>query len=62
MSEVLYLDDLSPGMRFTNGPVTITADQIKAFAAQFDPQPRRVSSRGWRPAAGTRHRWACGCW
>lgn len=39
MSPLLYLDDLSAGMIFTSGPVTLTADEIKAFAAQFDPQP-----------------------
>ncbi len=39
MTALLYLDDLAAGMAFTNGPVTITADEIKAFAAQFDPQP-----------------------
>jgi acyl dehydratase len=39
MSGLLYLDDLSAGMKFTNGPLTITAAQIKEFAAQFDPQP-----------------------
>lgn len=39
MTALLYLDDLSAGMKFTNGPLTITADEIKAFAAQFDPQP-----------------------
>jgi acyl dehydratase len=39
MSDLLYLDDLSPGMTFTNGPVQITAEEIKSFAARFDPQP-----------------------
>lgn len=39
MGELVYLDDLQPGMTFSGGPVTLTADEIKAFAAQFDPQP-----------------------
>ncbi len=39
MTTLLYLDDLSAGMKFTAGPVAITAAEIKAFAAQFDPQP-----------------------
>jgi acyl dehydratase len=39
MTAPLYLDDLAAGMTFSNGPVTITAEEIKAFAAQFDPQP-----------------------
>ncbi|WP_188259957.1 MaoC family dehydratase [Azospirillum tabaci] len=34
-----YLDDLSPGDRFTGGPVTVTEEDIVAFARQFDPQP-----------------------
>jgi acyl dehydratase len=33
------LDDLSVGQRFASGTHTIDEAQIKAFAAQFDPQP-----------------------
>lgn len=33
------LDDLHVGRRFTSGIHAIDAEQIKAFAAQFDPQP-----------------------
>ncbi len=39
MSELVYFEDLAPGMAFTSGTVTLTAAEIKAFAAQFDPQP-----------------------
>jgi acyl dehydratase len=39
MPDLLYLDDLTAGMKFTSGPLGITADEIKTFAAQFDPQP-----------------------
>lgn len=38
-SALFYLDDLRAGQRFTSGSVTVKADEIKAFAAQFDPQP-----------------------
>jgi acyl dehydratase len=38
MSELAYLDDLTAGMTFTSGEVTVTAEEIKTFAAQFDPQ------------------------
>ncbi|AWJ89346.1 dehydratase [Azospirillum baldaniorum] len=34
-----YLDDLTPGDRFNGGPVTVTEEDIVAFARQFDPQP-----------------------
>ncbi|MBP2292096.1 MaoC family dehydratase [Azospirillum rugosum] len=34
-----YLDDLTPGDRFAGGPVTVTAEDIVAYARQFDPQP-----------------------
>ncbi|KAA0683615.1 MaoC family dehydratase [Roseomonas genomospecies 6] len=34
-----YLDDLTPGDRFTGGPVTVTEEDVVAFARQFDPQP-----------------------
>jgi acyl dehydratase len=37
--EVLYLDDLHVGQRFTTGTHALDEAQIKAFAAQFDPQP-----------------------
>jgi acyl dehydratase len=37
--EPLYLDDLKPGDRFVTHAAEITAPDIKAFAAQFDPQP-----------------------
>ena len=36
--DVYYLDDLSPGMRFTAGPITLTEEAIIAFAKEFDPQ------------------------
>ncbi len=38
-SDVLYLDDLHVGQRFVSGTHAIDADQIKAFARAFDPQP-----------------------
>ncbi len=37
--DVLYLDDLHLGQRFTTGTHEIDEPQIKAFARQFDPQP-----------------------
>jgi acyl dehydratase len=36
---LLYLEDLTVGRRFKTGTVVISAEEIKAFAAQFDPQP-----------------------
>jgi acyl dehydratase len=35
----LYLEDLHVGQRFTSGVYRIDGDRIKAFAAEFDPQP-----------------------
>jgi acyl dehydratase len=35
----LYLEDLHVGDRFTSGEYRMDAAKIKAFAAQFDPQP-----------------------
>ena len=37
--EFLYLEDLHVGQRFLSGTHAIDEEQIKAFAAQFDPQP-----------------------
>ena len=35
----LYLDDVIPGQRFRSASHRIDAEQIKAFAREFDPQP-----------------------
>jgi len=35
----LYLEDFAVGQRFASATHRIDAEQIKAFAAQFDPQP-----------------------
>lgn len=35
----LYLEDLSPGMTASGGPLTISEAEGIAFARQFDPQP-----------------------
>ena len=64
MATVLYLDDLAVGQRYATGTVTLTAEGIKAFAAQFDPQPfhldevaardslfGRLAASGWHTAA-----------
>jgi acyl dehydratase len=62
----LYLDDLTVGQRFSSGSFAIEASDIKAFAAQFDPQPfhmdesaaagsffRKLVASGWHTAAVT---------
>jgi acyl dehydratase len=64
-SNALFLDDLSVGQRFSSGSHTIDEAQIKAFAAQFDPQPFHLDGEaakatlfgglasGWHTAAIT---------
>jgi acyl dehydratase len=62
----LYLDDLHVGQRFTSGSLNVDEAQIKAFAAQYDPQPFHLDSEaaketlfgglaasGWHTAAMT---------
>ncbi|HXQ42324.1 MAG TPA: MaoC family dehydratase [Candidatus Udaeobacter sp.] len=62
----LYLDDLRVGQRFTSGSHALSADRIKAFAAEFDPQPfhldevlasqsvfKGLAASGWHTAAIT---------
>ncbi len=34
----LYLEDLTPGLVFTGGPLLLTQDDIVVFGRQFDPQ------------------------
>ena len=36
---IAYFEDLTVGQRFLSRSVTVTQDEIIAFAAQFDPQP-----------------------
>jgi acyl dehydratase len=61
-----FLDDLSVGQRFSSASHTIDEAQIKAFAAQFDPQPFHLdgeaakatlfgglAASGWHTAAIT---------
>ena len=62
----LYLEDFTVGRRFTSAAHTLDADQIKAFARQFDPQPFHLDEKaaetsffhglaasGWHTAAIT---------
>jgi acyl dehydratase len=34
-----YFEDYAVGQKFGTGTVTVTADRIKSFAREFDPQP-----------------------
>lgn len=62
----LYLEDLHVGQRFVSEPHVLDAEQIKAFAAAFDPQPFHLdeeaaksslfgglAASGWHTAALT---------
>ncbi|HWA79717.1 MAG TPA: MaoC family dehydratase [Acetobacteraceae bacterium] len=40
-----YLDDLHIGQRFMSGEHALDKDQIKAYAAAFDPQPFHLDER-----------------
>lgn len=66
MAELLYLDDLEVGRKFTSGTHALDLDQIKAFAREFDPQPfhldeeaakrslfQGLAASGWHIAAIT---------
>jgi acyl dehydratase len=60
----IYLDDIVVGQKFMTGSATLTAAEIKAFAAKFDPQPfhldeeaarasvfGRLAASGWHTGA-----------
>jgi len=47
-SRTFFLDDLSVGQRFSSSSHTVDAAQIKAFAAQFDPQPFHLDGEAAR--------------
>jgi acyl dehydratase len=65
-SSEIYLEDCVVGRRFVSATIEVTAEDIKAFAARFDPQPfhldddaaRRslfggLAASGWHTAAMT---------
>ncbi len=65
-NDLLFLDDLQIGQRFTSGTHVLDEAQIKSFAAQFDPQPFHLDEEaagaslfgglvasGWQTAAIT---------
>jgi len=71
--EIYYLEDLYVGQRFTSGRLEVDADQIRAFAEQFDPQPFHLddeaakstlfgglAASGWHTAAITMRLNVCG--
>jgi acyl dehydratase len=61
-----YFEDFAVGQKFHSATATITAERIKSFAAEFDPQPfhldeeaakrslfRGLAASGWHTAAVT---------
>src|SRR6266581_1768205 len=46
---LLHLEDLSVGQRFCSASHLVDADQIKAFARQFDPQPFHLDEQEAQP-------------
>ena len=63
---ILYFEDIAAGDTFRSAPLTIDAAAIKAFAAEFDPQPFHLdedaarlslfdglAASGWHTAALT---------
>ena len=63
-SMIEWFDDLAVGMRFTSSEKVVTRDDIKRFAAEFDPQPfhldeaaaertpfKGLAASGWHTAA-----------
>lgn len=62
----VYLEDLQPGQSFTTTTYKVSAEDVKAFARQFDPQPFHLdeaaaadtffgglAASGWHTAAIT---------
>ena len=44
----LYLEDLSVGQVYHSQRITVEADRVKAFAADFDPQPFHLDDEAAR--------------
>jgi len=63
---IQYIEDLAPGQEYGSGRLTVEPERIKAFAAEFDPQPFHLdeaaardtlfgglAASGWHTAALT---------
>ena len=48
MSELLHYEDFSEGQEIALGPYTVTAEEIVAFAREFDPQPFHLDAAAAR--------------
>jgi acyl dehydratase len=46
-----YLEDFAVGQTFRSGRLRISKEQIKAFAAEFDPQPFHLENQAACKAA-----------
>ena len=66
MTDSIYLDDMQPGQVFGSNNVTVDAEMIRRFAAEYDPQPfhlddaaaqstlfRGLVASGWHTSALT---------
>ena len=66
LPEPMYYEDFVVGQKFGTGSVTVGPEMIRAFAAEFDPQPfhldeeaargtifRSLAASGWHTAALT---------
>jgi acyl dehydratase len=71
--DLLYLEDLTVGMRFESGSFAVEEEEMKRFAQQFDPQPFHLDDEaarstffgglvasGWYTAAITMRLWTLG--
>jgi len=66
MTTIMYLEDFEPGQKYASPTLRVEAADIKAFAAQYDPQPfhldeaaaaksffQGLAASGWHTAALT---------
>ena len=66
MTMLHYLEDFKVGQKYSTGTISVTSEEIKAFAAKFDPQPFHLdesaakdsffgglAASGWHTAALT---------
>jgi acyl dehydratase len=45
---LLFFDDVQIGQRFRSGPYAVSEESIRAFAAQYDPQPLHLDAEAAR--------------
>ena len=49
--DLLYFEDLAAGQVYTAGPIQVSAERIKSFGEEFDPQDQHIDEAAARASS-----------